>query len=79
MGLVAFAAQVCTAGDRSAMYDEVDPILACDKAELAISCLQEWTGRTLCAREWLNMSYSESNVAWGKPIGSIVWMWISLG
>ena len=27
---------VCTVGDLSAMYDEVDPILACDKAEAAI-------------------------------------------
>ena len=55
---------VCTVGDLSAMYDEVDPILACDKAEFAISCLPEWTGRRLC--EWLNMSYSGSTVAWGK-------------
>ena len=32
---------VCTVGDlsSSAMYDEVDPVLACDKAELAISRL----------------------------------------
>ena len=72
---------VCTAGDLSAMYNEVNPILACDKAELAISCLSEWTGRRLCT--WLNMSYSGSDVAWGKAnrelIGSIMWMWISLG
>ena len=55
---------VCTVGDLSAVYDEVDPILACDKAEAAISRLPEWTGRRLC--EWLNMSYKGSTVAWGK-------------
>ena len=59
---------MCTVGDLSATYDKVDSILARDKAELAISfsCLSEWTGRRLC--EWLNMtlSYTGSDVAWGK-------------
>ena len=32
-----------TVGDLSAMYDEIDPALACDKAEEAISHLSEWT------------------------------------
>ena len=32
---------VCTVGEPSALYDEVDPILACDKAELAISRLPD--------------------------------------
>ena len=36
---------VCTVGDLSAVYDEVDPIVACDKDELVISHLSEWTGR----------------------------------
>ena len=34
-----------TVGDLSAMYDKIDPALACDKAEEAISHLPEWTGR----------------------------------
>ena len=55
---------MCAVGDLSAMYDEVDPILACDKAQFAISCLTEWTGRRLC--EWMKMAYSGSYVAWGK-------------
>ena len=38
---------VCTVGDLGAMYDEVDPILECDKAELAISRLSEWTGNSV--------------------------------
>ena len=38
---------VCSVGDLSAMYDEVDPRLACDKAEIDISRLSEWTGRGL--------------------------------
>ena len=57
---------VCSMGDLSAMYDEVDPSLACDKAEIAISRLSESTGRRLC--EWLDMAYNYngSHVAWGK-------------
>ena len=55
---------MCSVGDLSAMYDEVDPSLACDKAEIAISHLTEWTGRSLC--EWLNMAYNGSHVACGK-------------
>ena len=55
---------VCTVGDLSAMYDEVEPNLACDKAEFAISRLSEWTGRGLC--KWLNMAYNGSHLALGK-------------
>ena len=44
-----------TVGDLSAMYDEIDPALACDKAEEAISHLSEWTGRRSIS--WLIMSY----------------------
>ena len=57
---------VCSVGDLSAMYDEVDPSLACDKAETAISHRLEWTCRRLC--KWLNMSYNGCHdiVAWGK-------------
>ena len=51
---------VCTVGDLSAMHGDVDPILACDKAELAISRLSEWTGKRPC--KWLNMSYTGSYV-----------------
>ena len=53
-----------TVGVLSAMYDETDPALACDKAEEAISHLPEWTGRRLTS--WLNMSYHGGLVAWGK-------------
>ena len=53
---------VCSVGDLSAMYDEVDPSLACDKAEIAISRLSEWTGRRLCKR--LNVAYNGSHVPW---------------
>ena len=55
---------VCSVRDLSAMYDEVDTNLACDKAEIAISRLSEWTGRRLC--KWLNMAYNGSHVTWGK-------------
>ena len=41
-----------------------DPNLTCDKAEIAVSRLPEWTGRRLC--KWLNMAYNSSHVAWGK-------------
>ena len=60
---------VCSVGDLSGMHDEVDPNLACDKAEIAISHMLEWTGRRLC--KWLNMAYNGSHVAWGGAIGSI--------
>ena len=53
-----------TVGDLSAMYDEIDPALACDKAEEAISHLPEWTGKRSAL--WLNMSYRGSLVCWGK-------------
>ena len=39
---------VSSVGDLSAMYEEVDPSLACDKAEIAISRLLKWTGGRLC-------------------------------
>ena len=54
-----------TVGGLSAMYDEIDPALACDKAEEAISHLHEWTGRR--SASWLNMSHSGGVVEiWGK-------------
>ena len=53
-----------TVGDLSAMYDEIDCALACDKAEEAISHLSEWTGRR--SASWLNMSYCGGLVESGK-------------
>ena len=53
-----------TVGDLSAMYDEIDPALACDKAENAISHLSELTGRR--STSWLNMSYRGGLVEWKK-------------
>ena len=50
-----------TVGDLSAMYDEIDPALVCDKAEEAIS---QWIGRR--STSWLNMSYRGGLVEWGK-------------
>ena len=55
---------VCTAGGLIVMYAEVDPILARDNTELAISHRSEWTGRMRC--KWLNMTYNGYNVARGK-------------
>ena len=55
-------------GDLSAMYDAVDPNLARDKAEIAISRLSEWTGHGRMPCKWLNMAYNGSHVAWGKAI-----------
>ena len=56
--------QIIYQGDLNAMYGQVDPILACGKAESAISRLPEWTGRRLCG--WRNMSYTGPTVTWGK-------------
>ena len=53
-----------TVGDLSAMHDEIDPALACDKAEEAISHLSEWTGKRSAL--WRNMSYRGGLVHWGK-------------
>ena len=53
-----------TVGDSSAMYDEIDPALACVKAGEAISHLSEWTGRR--STSWLNMSYRGGLVEWGE-------------
>ena len=55
-----------TVGDLSAVYDEIDPALAYDKAEEAISHLSEWTGRR--STSWLNMSYHDHGglVEWAK-------------
>ena len=53
-----------TGGGLSAMHEEIDPTLACDKAEEASSHLSEWTGRR--STSWLNMSYHGGLVEWGK-------------
>ena len=53
-----------TVGDLSAMYDEIDPALECDKAEEAISHLSEWTGRR--SASWLNMSCGGGLLEWRK-------------
>ena len=53
-----------TVGDLPAIYDEIDPALACGKAEEAISHLPEWTGRRSALL--LNMSYRGGLVRWGN-------------
>ena len=43
-------------GDLSAMYDEIDPALACEMAQEAIGNLPRWTvGRR---RDFVNMPYT---------------------
>ena len=39
-------------GDLSAMYDEIDPALACDMAQEAIRNLPRWTGA--CRHDFVN-------------------------
>ena len=51
-------------GDLSAMYDEIDPALACDMAQEAISNLPRWTGSR--RRDFVNMPYAGGHVQWGK-------------
>ena len=51
-------------GDLSAMYDEIDPALACDMAQEAISNLPRWTGGR--RRDFVNMTCAGGQVQWGK-------------
>ena len=53
-----------TVDDLSAMYDEIDPSLACDKAEEAISHPTKWTGKS--SASWLNVSHRGGRVEGGK-------------
>ena len=46
------------------MHGEIDPALACDKAEEAISHLPEWPWRG--SASWLNMSHRGGLAKWGK-------------
>ena len=45
---------VAMAGDLSAMYDEIDPALACEMAQEAIGSLPRWTGGR--RRDFVNMA-----------------------
>ena len=51
-------------GDLSAMFDEIDPALACDMAQGAIGNLPRWTGGR--RRGFMNMAYAVGQVQWGK-------------
>ena len=51
-------------GGLSAMCDEIDPALACDMAQEAISNLPRWTGGR--RRDFVNMAYAGGQVQWGK-------------
>ena len=42
-------------GDLSAMYDEIDPALACEMAQEAIGNLPRWTGGH--RRDFVNMTW----------------------
>ena len=46
---------VAIAGDLSAMYDEIDPALACETAQGEIGNLPRWTGGR--RRDFVNMTY----------------------
>ena len=52
------------ARDLPAMYDEIDPALACEMAQEAIGNLPRWTGG--CRRDFVNMTYAGGQVQWGK-------------
>ena len=51
-------------GDLSAMYDEIDPALACEMAQEAIGNLPRWTGGR--HRDFVNMAYAGGQVQWEK-------------
>ena len=51
-------------GDLSAMYDEIDPAVACAMAQDAIGNLPRWTGGH--RRDFVNMIYTGGQVQWGK-------------
>ena len=53
-------------GDLSAMYDEIDPALACAMAQEAIGNLQlpRWAGGR--RRDFVNMTYAGGQVQWGN-------------
>ena len=57
---------VAMVGDPSAMYDEIDPALACAMAtaQEAIGNPSRWTGGH--RRDFVNMAYAGGQVQWGK-------------
>ena len=55
---------VAMVGDLSAMYDEIDPALACEMAQEAIGNLPGWTGGH--RRDFVNMAYAGGQVQWGE-------------
>ena len=56
---------VAMVGDLSAMYDEIDPDLACAMAQEAIGSLPRWTGGRRCDLT-VNMPYAGGQGQWGK-------------
>ena len=55
---------VTMVGDLSAMYDEIDPALACEMAQEANGNLPRWTGGR--RRDYVNMTSAGGQVQWGK-------------
>ena len=51
-------------GDLSAMYDEIDPVLACEMTQEAVGNLPRWTGGR--RRAFVNMTHAGGQVQWGK-------------
>ena len=55
---------VAMVGDLSAMYDEIDPVLACEMTQEAVGNLPRWTGGR--RRDFVNMTHAGGQVQWGK-------------
>ena len=54
-------------GDISAMYDEIDILVACDALRQAIHAVCDWSGKRKARCKGANMSYNGGDVKWGKP------------
>ena len=54
-------------GDISAMYDEIDPKIACDALRQALSTVQVWTDRRGARCKGVNMAYNGGDAKWGMP------------
>ena len=55
---------IAMVGDLSAMYDEIDPVLACEMTQEAVGNLPRWTGGR--RRAFVNMTHAGGQVQWGK-------------
>ena len=51
-------------GDVSAMYDEIDPVVAVAAVKRAMALVPEWRGKRTTS--WINMRWSGKDVKWGR-------------